>query len=130
MEAAETIDGFVAGAKVEVIGVAEDNARGSFFSDLRGGQALDRGLGADGHEDGGFDDAVGRLEEPGSRTCDGAGGLDFEAKGSGGQLCSLAGMTNVVLPTNGDPPKLDQATFKAGAVAGSLGGPPLLKGEC
>jgi hypothetical protein len=41
-------------------------------------ETLDGGLGAYGHEDGGFDDAVGGVEEAGAGAGGGAFGDDFE----------------------------------------------------
>ncbi len=69
VEAAGGADDFHAGANVEVIGVAENDLSAEFtkFARIDG---FDAALGADGHEDGGIDDAVGS----GEATAAGAGG--------------------------------------------------------
>ena len=65
----------MAGAEPEVVGVAEDDLRAEFLKFGRM-QRFYRALGADGHEDGGFDLAVG--ESQGARTCGTVGGLEGE----------------------------------------------------
>ena len=70
MESAEGADAFMAGAEIEVIGVAEDDLRAEVFEGLlRDG--FDGALSSDGHEDGGFDGAVGQVD---ARAA-GAGGV-------------------------------------------------------
>ena len=57
VQAAHAADGFVAGAEVEVVGVAEDDLGAEDFEDVLG-DGFDGAGGAHGHEDGGFDDLV------------------------------------------------------------------------
>ncbi len=59
VQSAHAADGFVAGAQVEVIGVAEDDFGAQGFEDVLG-NGLDGAGGADGHEDGGFDGLMGQ----------------------------------------------------------------------
>jgi hypothetical protein len=66
VDAAEPLDEAMAGPEVEVVGVDEDDA-GAGFDDLRGEEGFDGGEGADRHEYGGFDDAVGGMEPAGAR---------------------------------------------------------------
>ena len=81
MQAAHLGDEVVAGAEGEVIGVAEDHAGAGRF-ELVGRQALDGGLGADGHEDRRIDGAVRRVQ---TAAAGGAvGGQDLEANGHEG----------------------------------------------
>ena len=65
VESAEVADEFVAGPQGEVVGVAEEDLRPGVLDHPRG-QPLDRGLGADGHEDGRLDRPVRRGEQPGA----------------------------------------------------------------
>lgn len=65
VEAAEFSDQFVAGAEVQVIGVAEDDGGLEFVVEVALGEAFNGALGADGHEDGGGDVAVGGVEDTG-----------------------------------------------------------------
>ncbi len=58
VQAAETADGLVAGAEIEVISVAEDDLRTERFERVLG-NSFDSACGADGHEDGSLDGAVG-----------------------------------------------------------------------
>jgi hypothetical protein len=81
VETAEAFDAFVAGAKEEVVRVGEDDFGVEIVDEIAWRQAFDCALGADGHEDGGFDGAVGGVEEASARAGLGAGGLDFEAEG-------------------------------------------------
>ena len=78
MQAAHLGDQFVAGTQGEVIGVAEDHARAGRFELVRR-QPLDGGLGADGHEDGRFDDAVRRVQPAAAGGA--VGGQDVKADG-------------------------------------------------
>ncbi len=57
MQTAQRGDEFVSGPQGEMIGIAENKANADVVELLRS-ETLDRGLGADGHEDGRFDDAV------------------------------------------------------------------------
>ena len=58
MQTAGGADDVHAGADVEVVGVAKKDL-GAHFDKFAGIQGLDAGLSADGHEDGGLDDAAG-----------------------------------------------------------------------
>jgi hypothetical protein len=80
VESAELTDGFVAGAEEEVISIGEDDFGVEVVQQLNGEEALDGRLGADGHEDRGFDRAVGGVEDPGSGAGSGAGGLKVETE--------------------------------------------------
>ena len=79
MEPAEALDELVAGAQVEVVGVAEDELRADVLKDGLG-DGLDGALGADGHEDGGIYGAVGQVKA-GATSAGGMGGEEFETKG-------------------------------------------------
>ena len=72
------MDELVAGAWVEMVGVGEEDLDAEVFGEIALGESFDGGLGADGHEDGSFDFAVGGVEEPGAGTGLGALGDDFE----------------------------------------------------
>ncbi len=79
VEAAEGADEFMAGAEVEVVGIAEDDLRAEVFEDvLRDG--LDGALGADGHEDGGFNDLMGKVDA-GTAGAGRGSREEFEAQG-------------------------------------------------
>ena len=80
VESAELTDGFVAGAEEEVIGVGQDDFGVEVVEELGGEDAFDRCLSANGHEDRGFDGAVGGVEDTGSGAGGGAGGLEVEAE--------------------------------------------------
>ena len=61
MQAAHAADGLVAGAEIEMIGIAEDDLRAEGFEDvLRDG--FDGAGCADGHEDRSFDGLVGKMQ--------------------------------------------------------------------
>ncbi len=77
VQAAEAADELVAGAEIEMIGVAEDDLRVKLFKEvLRDG--LDRCGCSDGHEDGSFDRSV--REGQGGSTGRGFGLVDFEVE--------------------------------------------------
>ena len=81
VQAAHAADGLVAGAQVKVIGVAEDDFRAEGFEHvLRDG--FDRSLGADGHEDGGFDGLM-REDEAGAAAAGVGCGEELEGRGHG-----------------------------------------------
>ena len=61
MQAAGFFNEFGTGTKGEVVGVAENNL-GVYIMKVLGGEGFDRALGADGHEDGGFDGAMGSVQ--------------------------------------------------------------------
>jgi hypothetical protein len=84
VEATEGLDELMAGAKKEVVGVAEDDAGVEVAQKVALRNALDRGLGANGHEDGGFDGAMRGVEEAGASAGVRASGEDFEAQGRQG----------------------------------------------
>jgi hypothetical protein len=58
MQAAHAADGFVAGAQVEMVGVAEDDFCAEGLERVLG-DGFDGSLRADGHEDGGLDGLMG-----------------------------------------------------------------------
>ncbi len=78
VQSAEGADELVTGAQVEVIGIAEEDLDVEILGEVALGEALDGGLGADGHEDGRADIAVRGMQYPGAGPGDGALGLDFE----------------------------------------------------
>jgi hypothetical protein len=61
VQAAEAADEFVAGAQVEVIGIAENDFRTEGFESVLG-DGFDGAGSADGHEDRSLDSAVGEME--------------------------------------------------------------------
>ena len=67
MQAAELGDGVRTGAHGQVVGVGEHDL-GAQVLDRLGGDALDVGLGAHGHEDGGLDIAVRRMQDARARV--------------------------------------------------------------
>ena len=81
MQAAELRDQLVARAEVKVVGVAEDDLRADLPQLVRV-EALHGSLGADGHERGRRDLAVGGAQDP----CAGGAvaGLDLESAGRRG----------------------------------------------
>ena len=88
METAHALDAFMAGAEKEVVGVGKDDFGVKIVDEIARGKAFDRALGADGHEDGGFDGAMSGVQKAGARAAVGAGGLDFETER--GQDCMVA----------------------------------------
>ncbi len=73
VQAAHAADGLVAGAQVEVIGVAEDDLCAEGFEDVLG-DGLDGACGADWHEDGCLDGLMGQVE--GRAASAGGGGVE------------------------------------------------------
>ncbi len=65
MQPAEPFDELIAGADVEVIGVAKDDL-GSEFVKLPWADGFHRALGSDWHEDRGFDQAPSGFEDSGA----------------------------------------------------------------
>ncbi len=79
VQAAELADQFVAGAQEEMVGVGEDDLGVEIVRcQVALHDAFDRGLRADRHEDGRFDDAVRGVNEAGARAGGGADGFEFE----------------------------------------------------
>lgn len=73
VRASNLVEDFLPGFEAEVVGVVEaETAAGGF--ELFVGEAFERGLGCDGHEDGELDEAVGEEE---------VGGAGFGGLGSG-----------------------------------------------
>jgi hypothetical protein len=62
-----------------MIGIGEQDAHAEFVVELARREAFDGGLRAYGHEHGGFDGSVGRVQEAGAGACVGALGLEFES---------------------------------------------------
>ena len=81
MQAAHAADGFVAGAQIEVVGVAEDDFDAEGFERVLG-DGFNSALRADGHEDGGFDGLVGQ-EKAAAATAGGGCGEDLKERGHG-----------------------------------------------
>ena len=77
MEAAEFFDHLGTGAKPEVVGVCENDLRLHHVK-IIGMEGFDRTLGADRHEDGGFDDAVRSGETAAPCFAGGIGMEEFE----------------------------------------------------
>jgi hypothetical protein len=63
-----------------MIGVPEDDLGVQLGNQVPRQDAFDGRLRADGHENRGFNDAVGGVEQPGPGSCFGAGGLEFESE--------------------------------------------------
>jgi hypothetical protein len=61
-----------------MVGVGEEDFHAEIFGEIALGESFDGSLRADGHEDGGFDCAVGGVEESGAGAGLGALGDDFE----------------------------------------------------
>ena len=79
VQPAELADQLVAGPQEQVIGVGEDDLGVELAGQIALHDAFDRGLRADGHEDGRFDDAVRGVDQTGASAGVGADGLEFEA---------------------------------------------------
>jgi len=62
-----------------VVGVGEEDGDGEIVGEVALAKSFNRGLGADGHENGGFDGAVGGVEETGAGAGVGAFGHHFES---------------------------------------------------
>ena len=97
MQAAEAADQLVAGAQIEVIGVAEDDAAAQVFGQVALRQSFDRSLSADGHEHRCLDIAVGRTQHAGAGARDRALRLDLE-----GDLRHESGVAAAVLMVGGN----------------------------
>ena len=78
MQPAQLADQFVAGAEEQVIGIGEQDLDVEILGEVALGQSLDRGLRADGHEDGRLDVAVRGMEQAGAGAGVGTLGKDFE----------------------------------------------------
>jgi hypothetical protein len=78
VQPAQVADEFVAGAQVEVVGVGQHQRRPQLAQIARP-HRLDRGLCADGGEDGGFQRAVGGVEA--AEAGGAVGGVDGEVEG-------------------------------------------------
>jgi hypothetical protein len=78
VEPAAAGDGLLARTEVQVIGVAQDDARAGVDQMLLGDR-LDGALSADGHEDRGLDRAVGRGQA--AASCPAVGGKHLEVEG-------------------------------------------------
>eukprot|EP00456_Euglypha_rotunda_P050579 TRINITY_DN40712_c0_g1_i1.p1 TRINITY_DN40712_c0_g1~~TRINITY_DN40712_c0_g1_i1.p1 ORF type:complete len:123 (-),score=17.50 TRINITY_DN40712_c0_g1_i1:313-681(-) len=78
VQAAEIANQFMAWAQVEVVGIRQNDFGVQILFQLRRGQAFDGSLGADGHENGGFDDSVRGMNPSGTGAGDGAFGLQFK----------------------------------------------------
>jgi hypothetical protein len=74
MQAAHALDGLVAGAQIQMIGVAEDDLRAEVFEDVLG-HGLDGAGGADRHEDRSFDRLMGQMKPAAAATF--RGGLEL-----------------------------------------------------
>ena len=82
VQAAGPIDQLVAGTQVEVVGIAQNDAGVELFQILLG-QGLDRGPGADRHEDRSLHRAVRGVEQAGASPGAAVLGDDFKGEGSG-----------------------------------------------
>jgi hypothetical protein len=80
METAEVPDHLLTRTDMKVIGIAKDDS-GAHGAEFVGGNGLDRGLGADGHENRRLHVTSTCVKNPGSRF---AGGIGLE-KGEGGR---------------------------------------------
>ncbi len=70
------------GAKKKMICVRQHDLGAEVIGEVAREDSLDGGLGADGHEDGGFDGPVVSVEEACARAGFGAGGLKLKSKHS------------------------------------------------
>jgi hypothetical protein len=77
-EAAEIADQLVAGAQIKMIGVGEQNSGIEVLGEVALGEPFDRGLRADGHEDGRLDIAVSGMQHTGAGACDRTLGLNLK----------------------------------------------------
>jgi hypothetical protein len=89
VEAAEFFDDLGAGAEPEVVGIAKDDL-GVDHVEVVGMEGFDRSLGADGHENGGFDHTVRGGEAAAAGFGVGVGGEEFE-HGTGRVLTQVWG---------------------------------------
>ena len=93
MEAAQFVDQFVTGAEEQVVGIAEDDGRAEVVPKVALAESFDGRLGADGHENGRGDVAMGGMEDARAGARDGALGEEFEGDLAGqtrlycGRLC-------------------------------------------
>ncbi len=62
VESAHAFNAFVAGAEEKMVGVGEDDFGIEVIDEIAGRKTFDGALSANGHEDRGFDDAVGSAE--------------------------------------------------------------------
>ncbi len=93
VQPAEPRDALGAGPQHEVVRVAEDDA-GSGGRHLAGRQRLDAALGADGHEGGSLDVAVGRRQERAAGVAVASEDAEGEARGGRGQTCLRSSMAS------------------------------------
>ena len=82
MEPAHGLDHVLAGAEVQVVGVAEDDLRAGALH-VAGAQAAYDAVGADRHEGGGLDLAVGQGERAGAGEAFGGVEAELEHQGAG-----------------------------------------------
>lgn len=88
VQTAQFFDDVCAGAQHQVVGVAEDNAGIDVVGEIGRGQALDRRLRADRHEDRCFHDAVGQRDAAATGVSGLVGFQQFESQGRhGGAVC-------------------------------------------
>jgi hypothetical protein len=80
VETAHPFNAFMAGPEEEMVGVREDDFGVKVVGEVAWREPFDGALRADGHENRGFYNAVGRVEQAGTSAGLRAGGLDFEAK--------------------------------------------------
>jgi hypothetical protein len=78
VQSAEPLDQLVTRAEEEMVGVAEQDFHVQIFGQVPLRESLDGGLRADGHEYGGLDVAVRRVQHPGAGAGDGTLGLNLE----------------------------------------------------
>ena len=78
MKPAESFDTLVTRAKEQMVGVGKNDFGVEIIEEVTRREGFDGSLRADRHEDGGLDDAVGRVDQPGARTRNGTRRLDFE----------------------------------------------------
>jgi len=81
MQAAHAADGFVAGAEIEMVGVAKNDFDAEGFERVLG-DGFDGALRADGHEDRGFDGLM-RQDETAAAAAGGGYGEEMKERGHG-----------------------------------------------
>ena len=78
VESAQRADRLMTGSEEQMVRIRKDDLRVELDLDIPRQDSFERGLCADGHEDGGFDSAVSGVDEAGAGARSGAGGLKFE----------------------------------------------------
>ena len=78
VEPAQRADRLMTGSEEQMVRIRKDDFRVEFDLDIARQHSFERGLRADGHEDGRFDNAVSSVYQSGAGSGSGTGGLEFE----------------------------------------------------